>query len=250
MAKNEDRLGERRRNNQGELMEIIEYISSRDLTVRFIGTNTTKKCAYKEFKNGHVRDNFYPSVCGVGYIGDTSITMGNRQVKQSYKVWSGMLLRCYSNKHRNNNPSYVDCWVCKEWLCYANFEKWYDDNYYEICEEKMQLDKDILVKGNKIYSPQTCVFVPQRINALFTKHDAGRGKYPIGVHYSRANKKFEATPSGKHKWLGYYDSVEDAFRAYKKCKEEHIKEVANEYKDFIPKTLYDALCGYEVEIDD
>lgn len=86
--------------------------------------------------------------------------------------------------------TYKDCSVCDEWLCYANFEKWYDDNYYEVNNEEMNLDKDILVKENKIYSPNTCIFVPQRINALFIKGKGRRGQFPMGVSYDKTRKNF------------------------------------------------------------
>ena len=120
-------------------------------------------------------------MCGVGYLGNTS-TSKNKKVKHSYRIWLGMIRRCYNPRGYDGKMVYYkDCSVCDEWLCYANFEKWYDDNYYEVNNEEMNLDKDILVKGNKIYSPNTCVFVPQRINSLFLKRNKSRGKYPIGT---------------------------------------------------------------------
>lgn len=103
----------------------------------------------------------------IGYIGNTTtMSKGGRDKhKKSYRCWSHMLERCYSEKYHKMRPSYVDCEVCEEWLCYETFEKWYDNNYYELPSgERVELDKDILVRGNKIYSPQTCVFLPQTIN--------------------------------------------------------------------------------------
>lgn len=243
------RIGEVNYNNQNELMTIIEYYDANNIIVQFNETNKTKKCAYREFQNGSVTDNFYPSVFNVGYIGDTSIVEEKRKIKDSYKRWADMILRCYSEKHRERHPTYIDCFICDEWLCYANFEKWYNENYYEVDEEKMQLDKDILIKGNKVYSQETCIFVPQRINAMFTKRNKERGKYPIGVSYSKKRCKFSAQVQG-YKWLGYYDTPEDAFKIYKEKKEELIKKVADEYKDKIPVKLYDALYAYKVEITD
>ena len=242
-----DRTGEENINNQGEQMIIIYYRNSHDITVFFKDTKTTKRCAYKEFKKGSIKDNFYPSVFGIGYIGDTTVSEGNKVVKRSYKVWEEILKRCYA--YSEQNPTYKDCTICDEWLCYANFEKWYNENYYEIPNEKMQLDKDILIKGNKIYSPQTCVFVPHRINTLFTKRNAKRGECPIGVTFSRKNNKYEPQVQGR-KWLGYFDNPNDAFLIYKKEKELRIKEVADEYKNQIPQKLYDAMYAYEVEITD
>ena len=167
-----------------------------------------------------------------------------------------MLKRCYSSKFQEKNPSYKGCYVCDNWLYYSNFKKWYDENYYEIDGKILQLDKDILVKGNKVYSPDTCVFVPKFINSLFTKCQNSRGELPIGVHYHKRDKKYVAQLSvcknGKStlKSLGYYNTPNEAFEAYKQAKESYIKDVADEYKDRIPVELYKAMYEYEVNIND
>ena len=100
----------------------------------------------------------------------------------------------------------------------------------------MQIDKDILEKGNKIYSPNTCVFVNNKINSIFTKHDGIRGKYPIGV-FKRENGKFSASVSinGKQHKLGIFDTAEEAFVSYKEAKEKEIKRIADLYKNQIPE---------------
>ena len=165
-----------------------------------------------------------------------------------------MLMRCYSAKYQEKHPSYKGCYVCNEWLYYHNFKKWYDENYYEIDGKTSQLDKDILVKNNKVYSPNTCVFVPQFINTLFTKKH--RGELPIGVSYHKYSKKYKVQLSvyknGKStlKYLGYYNTANEAFEVYKQAKEDYIKEVADEYKDRIPVKLYEATYEYEVNIND
>ena len=120
----------------------------------------------------------------------------------------------------------------------------------------MELDKDILVKGNKIYSPETCVFVPQTINVLFTKNDKNRGESIIGT--SLQNGKYVAqchlinpeTGESKGEYLGRYDTQEKAFQVYKYYKEKNIKEVTDYFKKQIPQILYNALYDYEVEIID
>ena len=122
----------------------------------------------------------------------------------------------------------------------------------------MNLDKDILVKHNKIYSPETCIYVPQTINKLFIKCDKSRGENIIGVSYHKRDRIYQVncnlinpkTGKSKGKYLGYYDTQEKAFEVYKYYKEKNIKEVADYYKKQIPKVLYDALYNYEVEIID
>ena len=120
----------------------------------------------------------------------------------------------------------------------------------------MCLDKDILFHGNKIYSPETCLIVPERINKLFTKSTKSRGEYPIGVR-ERRNRLIaycSITENNKTKQvnLGRFPlhQVEEAFLTYKRFKENYIKQVADEYKNSIPDKVYQALYNYEVEITD
>ena len=154
------------------------------------------------------------------------------------------------------NLAYKDCEVDDIWFNLQNFGKWYEDNFYQIEGEKMCLDKDILVKGNKIYSPNTCIFVPKRINELFTKTNKNRGKYPIGISWKEKNKKFQVQCSVVEnerktmKYLGLYTDLDEAFKVYKDFKENYIKQVADEYKDKIPEILYKAMYKYKVNIND
>lgn len=124
---------------------------------------------------------------------------------------------------------------------------------YEINGETMYLDKDILVKENKIYSPETCVFVPQNINKLFTKRQNDRGKYPIGVSFDKKLNEFRSYCSygnGNIEYLNLFNTPEEAFQVYKEFKENYIKQIADEYKDKIPKKLYEAMYAWKVDIDD
>ena len=192
-------------------------------------------------------------IYGVGYIGEgeyTSKEDGKRS--KIYDIWHSILDRCYDEKTINKFPTYSNCIVCDEWLNYQNFAKWYDDNYYQIDNEKMCVDKDILIKGNKVYSPKTCCIVPNSINILLTKVDKSRGEYPVGVSFHKATNKFIAKykTEGKSKYIGLFSTPEDAFIAYKKAKESEIKRLANKYRDYIRPDVYNALINYEVEITD
>ena len=200
------------------------------------------------------------------YNNNVIITLGslgavvyeNGKMTKCYEVWNHMLQRCYDSKYHEKYSTYKDCEVVEEWLNLQNFGNWFDDNYYEVKNEKMCLDKDILNKGNKIYSPNNCIFVPDKINTLFVKCNKSRGDYPIGVCYHKSIGKFIArcsiydfkTNKSKNKHLGYYDTPNEAFKIYKQFKEKYIKEVADCYKDFIPIKLYDAMYNYKIDIDD
>lgn len=131
-------------------------------------------------------------------------------------------------------------------------------NYYNFDKERLELDKDILHKGNKIYNPIDCIFAPKTINTLFIQHKNKRNNLPIGVCLTKQSTKFQSKcmvrdynkKRNKKVYLGLYNTPEEAFNAYKQFKEKYIKQVADEYKDKIPKKLYDAMYRYEVEITD
>ena len=251
-----ERLGKTIMQKCGELAFIVEYVNSMDITIQFKTTGEIVKTTYNNFVKGEVKSHFTPSVYGVGVTGVEPTRNENGELINSYICWVNILKRCYSYKFQEKNPTYKGCYVCDKWLCYPNFKKWYDENYYEIDGKILQLDKDILVKGNKVYSPDTCVFVPNFINSLFIKNQNVRGELPIGVYYNKRNKKYVAQLSifkdGKStkKFLGYYNTPNESFEVYKQAKEDYIKEVADEYKDIIPIELYKAMYDYEVDIDD
>lgn len=170
---------------------------------------------------------------------------------KSYYTWTEMLRRCYSSKWHERQPTYIGCSVCDEWLKFSNFKQWFDLNYVDGYE----LDKDVLIKGNKIYSPETSVFVPPEINSLLTKRDSKRGQYPIGVCFNKKANKFQSecrNNNGKKVYLGLFDNPEDAFQIYKDYKEALIKQVATEYlfNKKISYEVYAALYNYEVSETD
>ena len=248
-----DRTGEIGYNNDGERMVIIRYGGALDIDIQFEDGTIIKNRQYVNFKKGNIKNPMTPIIHGVGFIGvgDYKTCDENGKLTKCHNIWVNMLTRCYSSKYHEKYPTYENCKVCEEWHNFQVFAKWQNENYYEVGNERMELDKDILNKGNKVYSPNTCIFVPHSINVLFTKCDKARGKYPIGV-YKKGNK-FRAKLSksnGKQIYLGYFNTPEEAFQAYKQAKEDYIKEVANEYKLLIPQKLYDALMNYEVNIDD
>lgn len=255
-----DRTGEESINNFGSKMIITRYNNARDIDIYFPEYDwTAKNVEYRQFKNGQIKCPYERRTYGVGYLGEGEYKTKEKWKKtKCYVTWKGILERCCDETHRYKNLSYINCEVCEEWSCYTNFSQWFKENYYEIEDERMCLDKDILYKGNKVYSPNTCIFVPERINTLFIKHDNSRGKYPIGVTYHKQTRKFQTSCNiydfkenkTKSEYLGLYDTPEKAFQIYKQFKEKNIKEVADYYKDKIPNKLYQALYNYEVEITD
>ena len=161
---------------------------------------------------------------------------------EAYNKWRQMIKRCGNHKY----PTYIDCTICDEWHTFSNYEKWHNEKYVE----GFALDKDILVKGNKIYSPSTCCFVPKEINNLFIKCKNIRGEYPIGVKKSQRGGFVAQINIKKKVNLGSFKTPEEAFKAYKNAKEAWIKKVADKWKDKLEQRVYEALCNYQVEITD
>ena len=270
MSRNKiDRTGETNISNEGCVVKIVEYNNCDDIIVEFqdehkywLHTN------YQAFKKGECKNPFFPSVFGHGYLGidKNGNVPKTREFKDGktvstweYNKWKGMLKRCFDNKFKEKNPTYKNVTCCDRWLCFANFLEDLEilkQEYNWNKDIKLNLDKDILHKGNKIYSLENCVLVPDWINLLFTKSDAIRGDCPIGVCYNKKSKKYQAKCSinGKLKGLGYYNTIEQAFNVYKIAKENEIKRVANDciLKGFITKDnrLYNAMINYQVEITD
>lgn len=251
MLKRVNRIGEKHITLQGYEVEIVEYFHRLNCTVKFEDGLTLKGLRYPHIVNGYVKNPNHKSVYGVGYLGIGEYsTCENYKRTPAYKTWNSMMHRCYKQdvlKH----TSYKNVIVCEEWHSLQGFSKWHEDNY----EQHMigwHLDKDILVKGNKVYSPETCCFVPQVINKLLVKADSTRGEYPIGVYYSERDKKFLATlcKLNMRIHLGTFDTSEEAFQAYKVAKEKHIKETADEWREQITTLCYQALYNYQVEITD
>lgn len=179
-------------------------------------------------------------------IGINDLILCNKT--KMYKVWFGMIRRCYDTNFHATNPTYKGCTVCDEWLTLSKFKVWFDENY----QESYELDKDIIIKNNKTYSPTSCCFVPKEINVLLTNRYNKRGKYYIGV--VKNYNKYVATISinGQKRKIGSYNDEHSAFLAYKTSKEQYIKELAEKYfqEGKITKRVYDALMKYEVEITD
>ena len=236
-------------NNYGDV-EIVEYINSSKVKIRFINTNHIKEKYLSSVRLGCVRDDSIPTTCGVGFIDVEGASIGKNMTKE-YQLWNGMINRCYNENLRHKNPTYKDCHVSEEWRYLSNFKEWCN-RQIGFDQEGFQLDKDILVKGNKVYSEDTCCFVPAEINYLIIKADRIRGKYPIGIYEDKQAGKFKVRISveGKQKHIGRYCCEKEAFYAYKVAKEQYIKEVANKWKDKIDPRVYDALMKWEINIDD
>ena len=238
-------------NNQNCKLSIIEYITSQNCTIQFEDGSIYKGISYHNIKKGKVYNYYFPSIYGKGYIG-----IGKYQEYENSKLciasekWRSMLTRCYSEKYQERQPTYIGCTVDERWHNFQVFAKWFYENYNPEIMDGWHLDKDILVKGNKIYSPETCCFVPREINNLFVK---GRGKivdYTIGtITIGKSFRNHLKKLGGNWKYKDF-TTIIGVFERYKTTKESYIKEVAEKWKPLIDLKVYEAMYNYKVEITD
>ena len=253
-----NRVGEEKVNNFGSKMVIKEYRKWDDVDVYFPEYDWIfKHTRYGDFKKGEIKCPYEARYFNIGYLGEGKYKMSeNRKLNKYYIIWHDMLKRCYDPKYQERYFTYKGCRVEDYLLNFQNMGEWIDKNYYEVPGEQMCLDKDILRKGNKVYSRETCIFVPQRINKLFIKRDNDRGDSPIGVTPTSSGNYQVRCNNGNGKLipLGTYKTKEEAFQVYKEYKEKVIKEVIDSYEGIIPEPFYSklkvAMYNYKVEITD
>lgn len=248
------KIGEKAISKTGHIGEIVAYRNSKDVDVLVDGKYLREHIQYGNFKRGGFGSRLQPRICGVGCIGYGEYVSKNPDGSHTdaYRKWHDMLGRVYNEKSRQKNPFYQVVTVCDEWLNFQNFAKWYYENLIDT-DEEIHIDKDIINGEQKIYSPETCCLVPRRINELFIrtrKRNEKNKSLPAGVIPQNGciNKyKTGININSKYICQSGFNSPEEAFAWYKQEKEKYIKEIANEYKDILPKRTYDALMNYKVK---
>ena len=237
--------------NSGDF-KVLKYNDAKDVEIRFLKTGYETVARLDNIKSGSIKDPHSPSVYGVGIIGAKyPVSEGSVKTKE-YDLWCNMLRRCYSDGFKKKQPTYEGCEVSDN---FKSFEYFYEWCYKQIGfnNKGWHLDKDLLTKGNKVYSENSCVFIPAEINTLLIKCTASRGENLIGVYWHKKGKAFVAMVNknkGRSEYLGYFKTEIEAFNAYKKAKEAFIKEQAEKWKGKIDDRAYEALMDYQVEITD
>ena len=232
--------------------KVLKYNDAKDVEIQFINTGFEVVVELGSIRNGEVKDSYSPSVYGVGVTGTKYPVKINGIITKEYTLWRSMLTRCYSDTYKKKQPTYEGCEVGDNFKSYEYFYEWCNKQI-GFSNQDWHLDKDLLIKGNKVYSEDTCVFLPVEINSLLVKRESSRGKHPIGVHWSKTKKAFKAQVcknKGNQEHLGYFKTELEAFNAYKQAKESFIKEQANKFKSQIDPRAYEALINYTVEITD
>ena len=230
----------------GSIVKVVEYENCKNITIEF-DYGYQVKTTMISLKSRNFKHPNQKTVYGIGYIG-----VGEHKTSDNlilYDKWSGMLRRCYDSKFLIKHPSYEGCSIIEEWHNFQVFAEWFYENWKPYMKG-WHLDKDILVKGNKIYSPETCCFVPQEINGLLITRKLDRGMYPIGVSYNKRDETYTTEIPKNKKGKRNFKTVDEAFKLYKELKEEHIKEKADYWKDKIDLRVYKAMYDYRIEITD
>lgn len=234
--------------NGGSYAKVIKYTNSKNILIEFQDIykhRTITSSAH--IRSGAVKNPYQPNVAGVGFVGVGvhAASIGTKDTKE-YSLWKRMITRCYDEKIHKRQPTYKECEVCEEWHNFQNFAEWLSKQ--EHYQAGYELDKDIIKKGNRVYCPEYCRMVPKKINVILNNCRATRGKYPIGVVFSKIEKKFTAAIriDGYKKSLGYFKNPEDAFFAYKLAKENYIKSEAERFKHEIDEDIYQALKNWEI----
>ena len=232
--------------------KILKYNNNENVEIQFLKTGYETTVQLINIKSGSIKDPYSPSVCGVGILGTKYSSRVNGVLTKEYDLWYSMLRRCYSDNSKKKYPTYESCEVSDKFKSYEYFYEWCNKQI-GFSNKDWHLDKDLLIKGNKIYSEDSCVFIPQEINKVLVKCTASRGEHLIGVYWCKKGKAFKAQISknkGKPEYLGYFNTEIEAFNAYKQAKEAFVKEQAENWKDRIDPRAYEALMNYTVDITD
>lgn len=236
-------------NVSGQVEILSEPINGK-VEVRFLNTGYTTTAYLSNIRAGTIRDKLMPTVYGVGVFGTKYPAKLNGVIQKEYSLWTDMLKRCYDAKEHYRYPNYIGCSVSENFKSYEYFYEW--------CQKQVgfgnpgwHLDKDLLVKGNKVYSEDTCVFLPPELNTVLTTAGSIRGQLPIGVQLSKSGNYISSyNLGGVHFHGGTFYSVEEAFVHYKQAKEQYLQHLAYKWKGYIDHRAYYALLYYSVEITD
>lgn len=248
MEKYEDLIHKEFETAHSGVCRIVSVVNKKKITVEFRDGYQTE-CTLHNLRMGSVYNPFHPKIYGVGFlgIGGYSAKIG-KTIHPYYDAWRGALRRSYDPSWHKKQPQYTNCSVDERWHNYQDFCSWSDK---QVFEKGYKLDKDLLVYGNKVYGPDTCVYLPNELNCIISDGWKLNRGLPKGVSLSAnpkaKNKKFIASLQRKttnNFNLGYFHTAEEAFEVYKREKEKYVKERANFWKDRISNIAYEGLMNW------
>lgn len=226
-------------NNYGEV-KIIEQLSCNDITIEFLEDGSIlQNQKYGSVVRGAIKNPYKKLYYGEGYVGKGNYS--NKNAKEAGKRWQNMMQRCYDGNYHLRYPSYKNVTICEEWKDFQNFAKWYGDNWKPYMEGWV-LDKDLLSGDNKIYSPTTCIFVPQIINSLLVPR-------PIKIQRKK-NRYYPYISKGNdRRYLEVCFSEEEAVEKYSLEKIEYTKEVIKSFDGIISDDVLDKVLNTVIQLN-
>ena len=227
---------------------VTDFRSSVDIDVKFLDkheheVNTTAK----EVRGGGIKNPFHPTIRGIGYLGvGKHKTRINGKMTKTYLAYKALFCRCYNPVTHKNQPEYTDCTVHEIWHNWQNFADWYES--HESFGLGYELDKDLLVRGNKVYSPETCVMIPVELNNLISNPAPSKLGFPNGVGKKKGANQYHVRVGGgkNRKYVGGYYSIEEASAAYVEAKERYVKNKALEWANRIEWEAFVQLMNWTV----
>ena len=231
--------------SKGREYVVEKYEHNRRVTIRFLdGTNYTTVTTAQSVRDGTVKNKLAPVLYDRGFIGEGSYSYKSHT--KFYYFWTNMLCRCYNSEYQKRHPSYEGCQVSEEWYNFQTFASWCDSQFNALYKD-FHLDKDILQTGvNKIYSPNTCAFVPREVNSFLVR-STDTTKYQLGVSFHQISGLFAARirVGNSTRSLGYFKKEEDAAARYLQAKEEKAVYLATKYRDVLTKNVYERLINWK-----
>lgn len=226
--------------NNGTKLEVLEYINAHKILVQFDDKKSLPFTACtSNLQKGMYRNPYHPTIEGIGYEGQ-----GDYSFKQDGRcaiMWRSMIARCFSKKwNRVRVPEQPR--VIENWFNFQNFAEWYY-NQSGSSLGNWELDKDIIVKGNRTYSPETCCLVPREINTAYpmSYSQGSRVYYNSKDRYYRVNWRDE---SGKRSVKGFKTQEEAVDFKVLKTKE-RLQNLADKYVDNLDPVVYNLLMNWK-----
>lgn len=231
-------LGNTFKNNKGCEFKVIEVAKFKNRTkykIKFLdNVGFEKYVILNEIKHKTVSNPYFKSIYGVGFLGEGKY----KSYSKEYSVWYSMFCRVYDSTYQKKFPTYKNISICNEWHNFQNFAKWCEDNYpYNIKNIRFELDKDWLQQNieDKIYSPTTCVFLPQSVNSFLTNIKASNSSNYTGVTWMSKINKWQVTCSifmeSKSKYLGVYSDKYEAYKVYMDFRNKNLETIKQYLKD-------------------
>lgn len=225
--------------NDGSVAIVENYVNANNIEVVF-DTGNRAIVRAQHLRNGGVKNPLAKTVYGVGYVGIGPHRVSlNSKKNAAYQCWYDMLERCYSEKLLRMRPTYKGCVVCDEWHNFQTFADFYHNDPYR--QDGWELDKDLIVPGNKEYGPNVCAFVPSHLNSILSDHRGARGNLPQGVNIKGNNYQAKISKDGVRVNIGHYPTQELAYAVYESEKLKYLKEVANRYIGKVDQRVIDSL---------